>query len=288
MMKRNHTKLFVPMMGIFLLLMPIPVNALIWLTGNSQSGTIATSGSIIVPIPFINFTITESRETDFFGIAQLTISDYDDTNHYNTLQVRTPAKDPMHLPVPYGSLGLTYVMKPQGLSPAGVNQSDVYGYLSVGRDAVTSVIESSVHFSISIEREQLIALATPLMPDLEAFDEFIGEGPFELECTFDGTLSGTATEENPTITGGFDYVLTLPEEIFTIALPPEMPVPDALRGSLSLEASFNWDNWNIFAPFVSVSLSLINTFQEEELPLEPVTIDFLPRGTTIFWLDKDE
>jgi len=275
------------MMGIFLLLIPMPVNALIWLNGNSQSGTIVTSGSILIPIPFINFTITDSRETDFFGIAELTISDYDDTNHYNTLQIRTAAQDPIHLPVPYGSLGLRYLMKPKGLSPVGVNQSDVYGYLSVGRDAVTSVIESSVHFSRSIEREQLIALATPLMPNFEAFEELIGEGPFEVEGTLDGSLSGTATEENPTITGSFDYVLTLPDDIFTTALSPEIPVFDEFRGSLALEASFNWDHWNVFAPFVSVSLAL-NISQEEELSLEPITLDFLPRGTTIFWLDRDE
>ena len=287
-MKREYGKLLVALMGISLLFMPTPVDALIWLNGNSQSGTIVTSGSILIPIPFINFTITDSRETDFFGIAELSISDYDDTNHYNTLQIRTASNDSIHLPVPYGSLGLRYLMKPEGFSPEGVNQSDVYGYLSVARDAVISVIESSVHFSITIEREQLITLATPLIPELEAFEEFIGEGPFELECTLDGSLSGTATEENPTITGSFDYVLTLPEEVFTIALSPEIPVFDEFRGSLSLEASFNWDHWNIFAPFVTVSLSLVNTFQEEELPLEPVTIDFLPRGTTIFWLDRDE
>ena len=286
-MKRDYTKLLVALMGIFLLLMPIPVNALIWLNGNSQSGTIVSSGSIFLPIPFINVTITESRETDFFGIAQLTITDYDDTTLYNTLQIRTDGKDPLHLPVPYGSLGLMYLMKPNGFSPVGANQSDIYGYLSVGRDAVTSVIESSLQFSMRIEREQLIALATPLMPGFEAFEEFIGEGPFEIACTLDGSLSGTATEINPTITGSFDYVLTLPEEIFTIALSPEIPIFDEFRGNLSLEARFNWDHWDIFSPFVSVSLALNHTSQEEELALEPVTLDFLPRGTTLLWLDRE-
>jgi hypothetical protein len=116
----------------------------------------------------------------------------------------------------------------------------------------------------------------------------MGEGPFELECTLDGSLSGTATEENPTITGSFDYVLTLPDDIFTTALSPEIPVFDEFRGTLTLEVSFNWDHWNLFAPFVSVSLALNHTSQEEELPLEPITLDFLPRGTTILWLDRDE
>jgi hypothetical protein len=288
MMKREYGKLLVALLGISLLFMPTPADALFWLTGNSEAGTIVTSGSILIPIPFINFTITESMETDIFGIAQLTISDYNDTDHYNTLQIRTGAKDPIHLPVPYGSLGLLYLMKPKGLSPMGVNQSDMYGYLSVGRNAVTSVIESSLHFSTSIEREKLIALATPLVPGFEAFEEMMGEGPFELECTLDGSLSGTATEENPTITGSFDYVLTLPDDIFTTALSPEIPVFDEFRGTLTLEVSFNWDHWNLFAPFVSVSLALNHTSQEEELPLEPITLDFLPRGTTILWLDRDE
>jgi len=155
MTKRAYTKLLVALMGMFLLFMPASADALIWLTGNSESGAIVTSGALLIPIPFINFTITDSRETDFFGIAQLTISDYDDTNYYNTLQIRTAAKEAMHLPVPYGSLGLMYLMRPKGFSPAGVNQSDMYGYLSVSRNAVTSVIESSIHFSrLSSESQQ--------------------------------------------------------------------------------------------------------------------------------------
>ena len=179
-------------------------------------------------------------------------------------------------------------MQPQGLSPLNVNQSDVYGYLSVAHGAVMCTIESSLHFSMSFEREELIALLRTFMPDSENLAEFIGEGPFEIACTLDGSLAGTATAAHPTITGSFNYALNLPQGVFPGAPSPDMPVPDALRGRLLIEAIFNWDHWGVFAPFVSVTLSLRSIFQEEELPLEPVTLDFLPRGTTIIWLDRDE
>ncbi len=64
-----------------------------------------------------------------------------------------------------------------------------------------------------------------------------------------------------------------------------MPIPDIFQGKLSIEASFNWDNWSIFLPFATAELSITHTLAEEESKLDPINLDFLPGGTFTLWLD---
>ncbi len=286
-MKQKQNKILLTLVGIFLLITPANVNALISLNGTSSSGNITILASIFIPIPFINLTVTESEEADFFGIAQLTISDHDDSKKHNLLQISTGSQDPIEVSVPYGSFGLTHLVLPKRLPPPEVDQSDIYGYFSVAYGSVVSDIRTAVDLTSSIEREELIDLLTPFMPPEMNLDEFIGEGPFDLGFSLEGDISGTATLTNPTISGEFEYSLTLPDDIFTMEIPIEIPMEIDFQGSLSIEASFNWDNWNIFLPFATLELSITHTFNEEELQLDPITFDFIPGGTFILWLDRE-
>lgn len=285
-MQQIQNKILLTLIGIFLLITPANVNALILLNGTSGSGNINMLASIFIPLPLINLTITESEETDFFGIAQLIISDHDDSKKHNMLQISTGLKDPIEFPVPYGSFGLNYLMLPNGLPPSGVDQSDIYGYFSVANGSVVSDIRTTVNLTISLEREEFIELLTPFMPPEMDLDQFIGEGPFDSDFSLDGELTGTATENSPTISGEFNYLLTLPEDIFILENGLfEMTTPDTFQGKLSIEASFNWDNWNFFFPFATAELSITQTLAEEELQLDPINLDFLPGGTFTLWLD---
>lgn len=284
-MKRKHNKILLTLISIFLLTIPANADALIFLNGNSGSGNITILASILVPIPLINLTITDSEETDLFGIAQLTISGSDDNNKLNTLKISMGSEDSLELPVPYGSFGLNYLMLPNSLPPLGVDQSAIYSYLSVTYATVTANIKSNLDLTISLERDQLIELLTIFVPGIE-LDEFIGAGPFDLDFLLEGEISGTATMTNPTISGEIDYTLTLPEELLTIEIP-FIEIPDEYAGSLSVMASFNWDNWNFFLPFATVNLSAALTNDGEEIPLGPIMFDLLPNGTFILWLDRE-
>ena len=64
-----------------------------------------------------------------------------------------------------------------------------------------------------------------------------------------------------------------------------MTTPDTFEGKLSIEASFNWDNWSLFFPFATAEISITHTLAEEELQLDPINLDFLPGGTFTLWLD---
>jgi len=261
-MKQIQNKILLTLIGIFLFITPANVDALIFLNGTSGSGNITLLASIFVPFPLINLTITESEETDFFGIAQLIISDHDDSKKHNMLQISTGLKDPVEFPVPYGSF-----------------------YFSVANGYVVSDIRTTVDLTISLEREELIELLTPFMPPEMDLDQFVGEGPFDSDFSLDGELTGTATENSPTISGEFNYHLTLPEDLFILESGRfEMPTPDTFEGKLSIEASFNWDNWSLFLPFATAELSITHTLAEEELQLDPINLDFLPGGTFTLWL----
>ena len=108
-MKQKHYKMLAALVGVFLLTMPFNAHALITTSGSSTSGNITALTSILIPIPIINLSITESGETDFFGIAQFTIAGHDDTNNYNNLQITIGSGEPLEIPVPYGSFGLNYL-----------------------------------------------------------------------------------------------------------------------------------------------------------------------------------
>ncbi|MBW1838871.1 MAG: hypothetical protein JRI49_02965, partial [Deltaproteobacteria bacterium] len=56
-------------------------------------------------------------------------------------------------------------------------------------------------------------------------------------------------------------------------------------GSLSIEALFDWA---FFSPFTAVNLSLTLTSGENVKTLDPIQFNFLPDGTLILWLDKEE
>ena len=64
-MQQIQNKILLTLIGIFLLITPANVNALISLNGTSGSGNINMLASIFIPLPLINLTITESEETDF-------------------------------------------------------------------------------------------------------------------------------------------------------------------------------------------------------------------------------
>lgn len=285
-MKPIQKKIGRMLIGFFLLILPVNADALFFLNGTSDSGHITLVASILVPLPLMNLTITESDETDFFGIAQLIISDHDDSKKHNMLQISTGLNDPIEFPVPYGSFGLNYRMLPNGLPPSGMDQSDMYGYLSVAQGSVVSDIRATVDVTVSMEHDQLVEFLTPFMPPEIDLDPLIGEGPFDAGFSLNGELTGTATENSPTISGEFTYHLTLPEDMFILETGLfEMPTLDACEGKLSMEAHFNWDNWNLFLPFATAELSMTQTLAEEEWQLDPVTIDFLPVGTFALWVD---
>jgi len=287
-MKRKYDKILLTLIISLLLIIPANVDAFISLKGTSASGNIKTTLSVLIPLPLIRINITESGATDFFGIAQLTIIEHDDNKKANTLQITMGSENPIELPVPYGSFGLKHFLLPGAWPPAGTRQSDIYGYLSVAYGRVLCIVENDIDLSISIEREQLIELLTPFFPEGINLDLFIGEGPFDLGVSLMGDFSGRATLTNPTISGSFDCTITLPiDDIFEIEIPFE--IPNEIEGSLSIEASFNWDNWNLFLPFAGVNLTITPnlTYEEEVISIDPISISFdlLPRGTFILWLD---
>jgi len=281
-MKREYKKSVVTLIGIFMFIIPAKVDAtLIALNGTSVSGNIKSTLSVLIPVPLISLNITESELTDFFGIAQLTITGHDEEKKYNTLQIIMGSENPIELPVPYGSFGLRYFLLPGILPPPGKAQSEIYGYLSVAHGRIVSDIKSNITLNMNVEREQIIKLLTPFLPEGIDADEVIGEGPFNVGFELNGELSDTATQDNPTISGNFGYSITLPENIFIIPLD----LPD-IQGNALIEVSFNWDNWNFFLPFTTVELSITLTYEEaEDIPLDPIEFDLLPRGTFIFWLD---
>jgi hypothetical protein len=282
-MKQKHNKILTALIAVSLLIMPVKAHALLVATGNSLSGNINAVAAVVLPFIGINLSITETGPpTDLFGIAQLTISKHDDINKYNSLQITMGADEPLEIPVPYGSFGLSYLMAP-GWPSIGVDQSDLYAYLSVAYGSVIADVRSNVDITLSFEKEELLELLKIFVPDTD-LSALIGEGPFDISISLTGGIEGTATEANPTISGAFDYSLTLPEDLIDIGLPIE--IPNEFQGSLSIEASFDWV---LFALFNSVNLSLTLTQNGEELlPLDPITFDLLPSGTFIFYLDKQE
>lgn len=285
-MQPIQKKIGLTLIGIFFLITPVHVDALIFLNGTSDSGNITLLASILVPLPLINLTVTESDETDFFGIAQLIISNHDDSKKHNMLQISTGLQDPIEIPVPYGSFGFNYRMLPNGLPPSGMDQSDIYGYFSVAHGSVVSDIRATIDLTVSMEHDELVEFLTPFMPPEIDLDQLIGEGPFDSDFSLNGELTGTATENSPTISGEFTYQLTLPEDMFILEKGLfEMPTLDACQGKLSIEARFNWDNWNLFLPFATAELSMTQTLAEEEWQLDSINLDFLPAGTFTLWVD---
>ncbi len=280
-MKQKHTKILTALIAVFMFIMPVKAHALIAANGNSTSGIITALASVLIPIPIINLSITEAGETEFFGI-DLKISEHDDINKYNSLQITMNPGEPFEIPVPYGSFGLSYLMFP-GWPSLGPGQSDLYAYLSVAYGSVIAEVSSNLDINVSIEKEEILELLKIFVPDID-LSALIGEGSFEIEISLEGGINGTATEANPTITGKFDFSLTLPEDLLDIGLPFE--IPNEFGGSLSIAASFDWVP---FALFSSVSLLPTLTLDgEEPTQLEPIPFDFLPSGTLIFYLDKQE
>ncbi len=285
-MKPIHKNIPLLLIVIYVLIIPATANALIWLKGTSQSGELTTSVAILIPFPAVNTTITESRAHDLFGIAELAISEHDDIHEYNKLQISFSEGDSIQLPVPYGAFGLSYRLMPNGIPLLGRDESDFYWYLSVDKDSVTADITTAADYSFTMERDRLIEFITPFVPEIEAYEDLIGAGPFDFGFSLRGELSGKATVTNPTISGSIDCSIDLPEDMFTQEIPTEIPLPDHYQGTVSIEATFNWENWSFLLPFVSVNLSIVNSFEGKEYPFDPITFDLLPRGTFLLWFDR--
>lgn len=268
------------------LIIPATAHALIWLKGTSQSGELTASVALLVPFPAINTTITESHARDLFGIAQLAISEHDDMHEYNKLQISFNEGDSIQFPVPYGAFGLSYRLRPNAVPSWGRDESDCYWYLSVSKDAVVADMIIETEYSFTMERDRLIEFITPFVPEIEAYEDLIGAGPFDFGFSLRGELSGKATVSNPTISGNVDYSIDLPDDMFTQEIPMEIPLPDTYQGTVFIEATFNWDNWNFWLPCAGVSISLVNSVEGEEYPFDPITFDLLPRGTLTLWLDR--
>jgi hypothetical protein len=282
-MKQKHTKIVTALIAVSLLIMPVKAHALITATGNSSDGVITALASILIPIPIVNLSITETGPpTDFFGFASLTISDSDPINKYNNLKITMGSDAPFEIPIPYGSFALSYLMTP-GWPAIGIEGSDLYAYLSVAYGSVIANVGSNLDITLSFEKEELLELLKIIMPDTEGLALLIGEGPFDIAISLIGGIKGTATEANPTISGGaFDFSLTLPEDLIDIGIPLE--IPNEFEGSLAIDASFEWVPFELFS---SVSLSPTLTLNGEESQLDPITFDLLPSGTFIFYLDQD-
>ena len=166
----------------------------------------------------------------------------------------------------------------------GVDQSELYAYLSVAYGSVVSDLESTLDITISISRDQLIELLTLFLPNLN-LDGLLREGPFDVSLSFIGSLKETATMDNPDISGVFNYSLILPEDLINIDLPIPIDIPTKLEGTVSIAASFEWV---LFSLFTSVHVSISITQNGEELlALDPIDFDLLPGGTFILWLDKE-
>jgi len=268
------------------LIIPATADALIWLKGTSQSGELTTSVALLVPFPAINTTINESHAHDLFGIAQLAISEHDDIHEYNKLQISFSEGDSLQVPVPYGAFGLSYRLRPNAVPSAGRDESDFYWYLSVGKDAVIADMTIETAYSFTMERDRLIEFITLFVPEIEAYEDIIGAGPFDFGFSLRGELSGEATVSNPTIAGNVDYSIDLPDDLFTQEIPMEIPLPDSYHGTVFIEATFNWDNWSFWLPCAGVSLSFVNSVEGEEYPFDPITFDLLPRGTFTLWFDR--
>ena len=285
-MKSMHKNVSLLLIVIYVLIIPATAQALIWLKGTSLSGELTTSVALLVPFPAINTTITESRAHDLFGIAQLAISEHDDRHEYNKLQITFTEGDSIQLPVPYGAFGLSYRLLPNAVPSRGRDESDFYWYLSVSKDSATTDMAIETDYSFTMERDRLIEFITPFVPEIEAYEDLIGAGPFDFGFSLSGELSGKATVTNPTISGSIDYSIDLPEDIFSQEIPMEIPLPDTYQGSVSIEATFNWDNWSFLMPCAGVSLSFVNSIEGEEYPFDPITFDLLPRGTFTLWFDR--
>ena len=285
-MKSMYKNVPLLLLVIYVCIIPATAHALIWLKGTSQSGELTASVALLVPFPAINTTITESRARDLFGIAQLAISEHDDIHEYNKLQISFSKGDSIQLPVPYGAFGLSYRLLPNAVPSWGRDESDVYWYLSVSKDAVTADMTIETDYSFTMERDRLIEFITPFVPEIEAYEDLIGAGPFDFGFSLRGELSGKATVTKPTISGSMDYSIDLPEDMFTQEIPMEIPLPDSYQGAVSIEATFNWDNWSFLMPCAGVSLSFVNSIAGEEYPFDPITFDLLPRGTFTLWFDR--
>lgn len=285
-MKRMKQSMPLLLMVMYVLIIPATADALIWLNGTSQSGELTTSLALLVPFPAINTTITESHAHDLFGIAQLAISGHDDMYEYNKFQISFSEGESLQFPVPYGAFGLSYRLRPNAVPSAGRDESDFYWYLSVGKDAVTADMTIETDYSFTMERDRLIEFLTPFVPEIAAYEAIIGAGPFDFGFSLRGELAGKATVTNPTISGSIDYLIDLPDDMFTQEMPMEIPLPDSYQGTVSLEATLNWDNWSFWLPCAGVSLSFVNSIEGEEYPFDPITLDLLPRGTLTLWFDR--
>jgi len=285
-MKSMYKNIPLLLLVIYVCIIPVTANALIWLKGTSQSGELTTSVALLVPFPAINTTVTEALAHDLFGIAQLAISEHDDIHEYNKLQISFSEGDSIQFPVPYGAFGLSYRLRPNAIPSRGRDESDFYWYLSVSKDAVVADTIIETDYSFTMERDRLIEFITPFVPEIEAYEDLIGAGPFDFGFSLRGELSGKATVTNPTISGSIDYSIDLPEDIFSQEIPMEIPLPDTYQGSVSIEATFNWDNWSFLMPCASVTFSFVNSIEGEEYPFDPITFDLLPRGTFTLWFDR--
>ena len=279
-MKGRYNKILLPLIGILVLILSARADALIWINGDSDPGNIAFKTAVLLPLPLINLSITESEVTDLLGSLQLTITEHDDENKYNLLQIDTGSEELIELPIPYGSMGLSYLTL-SGLPPSGKDQSELYFYLSVAYGRVVSNVKSDIDLSLNVDRDKLIAILTPILPEIN-LDEFIAEGPFEIEFSLSADFSEKATLADPTIEGEFTCVLTLPEDIIVTEIPLE--IPTGFSGSLSIEALFDWA---FFSPFTAVNLSLTLTSEEDVKTLDPIQFNFIPNGTLILWLDRE-
>jgi len=285
-MKSLYKNVPLLLMIMYVLIIPPTADALIWLKGTSLSGELTTSVALLVPFPAINTTITESHAQDLFGVAQLVISEHDDIHEYNKLQITFTEGDSLQFPVPYGAFGLSYHLRPNVVPSWGRDDSDFYWYLSVSKDAVVADMVIETEYSFTMERNRLIEFITPFVPEIEAYEDLIGAGPFDFGFSLRCELSGKATATNPTISGSLDYLIDLPEDIFSQEMPTEIPLPDSYQGTVSIEATFNWDNWSFLMPCAGVSLSFVNSIEVEEYPFDPMTFDLLPRGTFTLWVDR--
>jgi len=109
-MKGRYNKILLPLIGILVLILSARADALIWINGDSDPGNIAFKTAVLLPLPLINLSITESEVTDLLGGLQLTITEHDDENKYNLLQINTGSEELIELPIPYGSMGLRYLI----------------------------------------------------------------------------------------------------------------------------------------------------------------------------------
>jgi len=95
-MKGRYNKILLPLIGI-LVLLSARADALIWINGDSDPGNIAFKTAVLLPLPLINLSITESEVTNLLGGLQLTITEHDDENKYNLRQINTGSEELIEL-----------------------------------------------------------------------------------------------------------------------------------------------------------------------------------------------